>query len=530
MSVPVERLTALQGAAVLAGSSAEAMANGLQSLGQNLNDAVWNRNPAFQTFLNSLSGVDWKKTSTEARPTVEVMEQIADNIARVPNPMTRARIATQAFGAAGVQLLPILEKGAQGIRLLRLEAERRGITTQGDIDRANKLEYAERGLTLTLRNMGNTIASGVSPVLTDILTKMDEWLIANRSWIQTGIVEAVQRFGEFLKSIDWEGVTKGTGDFLKGVNDAVQGLGGWVKVTTTLFELWLGAKFLGMLANVVRVATALTGVGGWLLRAVPFLAPLGLLGGAGGEDREFSERKNQEYLRNRPRPAPAPTSAERQARERYEFDYYRSRGWSAEAAAGMTAQSRHESNFDPNAVGDRGAAYGIAQWHPDRQAAFRMWSGRDIRGSSFEDQVAFKFWEAIQGAERRAGDLIQGARSAGQAGALASTYYERPADRATNERDRAATAEDILRRLGPGGSPIRIASPAVPTPSQAAGAPRQLAEGVGRTGPVGAATQRVQVEIVGNLPPGVTARVRSASSGVDTPAPRVSTPLVLGAP
>jgi hypothetical protein len=38
-------------------------------------------------------------------------------------------------------------------------------------------------------------------------------------------------------------------------------------------------------------------------------------------------------------------------------------GWNPAQAAGLAANVRAESGFNPNAVGDNGAAYGIAQWH-----------------------------------------------------------------------------------------------------------------------------------------------------------------------
>src|SRR5260363_90445 len=46
-------------------------------------------------------------------------------------------------------------------------------------------------------------------------------------------------------------------------------------------------------------------------------------------------------------------------------------GWTHKQAAGIVANLKIESGLNPKAVGDGGKAYGIAQWHPPRQAEFR---------------------------------------------------------------------------------------------------------------------------------------------------------------
>lgn len=116
------------------------------------------------------------------------------------------------------------------------------------------------------------------------------------------------------------------------------------------------------------------------------------------------------------------------ARGQQALDYFVSQGWTQEQAAGIVAGLQHESNFNPSAVGDGGKAYGVAQWHPDRQAAFQQWLGKDIRQSTYEEQLAFVHYEMTQGKERAAGDRLRTAQTAPEAGAIFRRYYERPAD------------------------------------------------------------------------------------------------------
>lgn len=122
------------------------------------------------------------------------------------------------------------------------------------------------------------------------------------------------------------------------------------------------------------------------------------------------------------------------------YGFFRRMGWSHEQAAGIVANLQAESGMKANAVGDNGKAYGIAQWHPDRQAEFKKWAGKDIRQSSLDEQMAFVHYELTEGNERKAGALLKAAKNAQQAGEIMSRHYERPlaADAEASKRGAAA--------------------------------------------------------------------------------------------
>lgn len=110
------------------------------------------------------------------------------------------------------------------------------------------------------------------------------------------------------------------------------------------------------------------------------------------------------------------------------------------------ARLSRESGFNVNAEGDGGKAYGIAQWHPARQADFERQFGHNIRNSTFEEQLQFSDWE-LNHTEKKAGDRLRESRTAAEAGAAASLYYARPQD---TLGEASATARDATlwqRRL-----------------------------------------------------------------------------------
>jgi LysM repeat protein len=120
--------------------------------------------------------------------------------------------------------------------------------------------------------------------------------------------------------------------------------------------------------------------------------------------------------------------------------FFEGKGWTKEQAAGLVGNLITESKLDPTAVGDNGKAYGIAQWHPDRQAKFAQEYGKDIKNSTFEEQLEFVDWE-LRNNEKAAGKSLAGAKTASEAAAIVDKQYERSSGAALAERQ--ANAEQI---------------------------------------------------------------------------------------
>ena len=147
--------------------------------------------------------------------------------------------------------------------------------------------------------------------------------------------------------------------------------------------------------------------------------------------------------------------------------FFESKGWTAEQAAGIVANLQSESSMNSAAVGDGGKAYGVAQWHPDRQAAFAKWAGKDIRKSTLDEQLAFVHYELTQGNEQAAGNALRGATTAQRAGEIVSTRYERPADTAGEMVKRGALAQRMFGGIpGASGAAQGVGAPNVARAAQ----------------------------------------------------------------
>lgn len=108
-------------------------------------------------------------------------------------------------------------------------------------------------------------------------------------------------------------------------------------------------------------------------------------------------------------------------------NFFTGRGWSTEQSKGIAGNLFGESRYDIAAIGDGGKAYGLAQWHPDRQSIFERVFGKSIKGSTFEEQLAFVDWE-LRNNEKRAGSILRQQTTVEGSTEAFMRYYERPAN------------------------------------------------------------------------------------------------------
>ena len=113
---------------------------------------------------------------------------------------------------------------------------------------------------------------GLGPAIDNIVTRLSEWIEKNEYWLRPAALEWGKRIGDALTQLaeDFKKLTEGkeVGGFIgkvievgKAANDTANFFGGWGKSIKLLAEIWIGAKVVGMLANMAKlleVALALT--------------------------------------------------------------------------------------------------------------------------------------------------------------------------------------------------------------------------------------------------------------------------------
>ena len=129
--------------------------------------------------------------------------------------------------------------------------------------------------------------------------------------------------------------------------------------------------------------------------------------------------------------------------------FFQDRGYTKEQAAGIVGNLQAESGktMKTNALGDNGKAYGIAQWHPDRQKNFEKQFGHPIQESTFYEQLSFVDWE-LNHTEGKAGARIRQAKTAEESAKTFDSMYERSSGAAS--QNRIANANALMGNTGDG--------------------------------------------------------------------------------
>ena len=410
-----DHLRSLGGAASIAGASAEGMANSLTGLGNSLNDAFWGRNAGAVGLLSQLH-IGISRTADGSIDAEKAMRDLAGVMPGL-SAQTQNMIAAQ-LGVSDV--LPVLRQGTAAWDAYAAKQAALRPQIDGLVEKQSELGQSVREFGQVLGSVGDSFVDKFAGKLKNVVDTMTEMVKGSKDFLTTPIYETIGKW--------WRGDGGKSGK----PQDA-------------------GGSAPAIIGSAQAAAKPMSGAAG----SVPAPAP-----GAAS-------------------PASLVRIPGQAASADKVMDSLVAKGWTREQAAGMTANLGRESSFRANAVGDGGQAYGLAQWHPDRQRNFARWARRDIHGSSVEEQLGFMDYELRQGNEKPAGKRLMAAQSPEQAGQIVSRLYERPKDAGGEAAIRGQEAAKIADQAvsvtvrfenAPGGItasargdsgpvPVRVASP-----------------------------------------------------------------------
>lgn len=201
IGISTTSLQSLTGAAQLFGIQREEMTNGLKSLGDTLEDALYGRNQEALLMLNRL-GISIHKTKDGAIDSARAFRDLAGAISDPRlNPQSRALVA-RTFGIEN--LLPVLQRGKAGLSSLESQAARLGLVTDPKaIANADEFTMALNRLKASGSGLANTIGADLMPVMLPMLQSMDTWIEKNREATGSGIAHFVDDLGKKIGSLDF---------------------------------------------------------------------------------------------------------------------------------------------------------------------------------------------------------------------------------------------------------------------------------------------------------------------------------------
>jgi phage-related protein len=199
-------------------------------------------------------GVSVVDAAGRARPTMDVLKDVARTIQRMPDDATRAAAANKLFGRAWQELLPLLMQGPEGLAKASAEMQKLGRITGDEAAKAGRLADAQAALGKAISGVGNAVAGLLVPHLLPLVEGLTNLIAANREVIKTTLAEWFKEVGAALKEVDWASLGRALA-FLLDVA---------VKVGTELAK---------MAASTVRefnaIAQAVAGVIEWFARLWP---------------------------------------------------------------------------------------------------------------------------------------------------------------------------------------------------------------------------------------------------------------------
>lgn len=164
--VSVEALSALTYVAQMSDTDLQGLVKGLQRLSVAMFDTqVQGEEGSAALKALGVSAVD---ASGQIRPTEQVLLDLADKFANMPDGADKAALAIKLFGKEGMSLIPLLNQGRAGITALMEEAERFGLVINSQTAQAAELlnDNLDR-LRAMLEGVQRQIGAAVIPVLAD---------------------------------------------------------------------------------------------------------------------------------------------------------------------------------------------------------------------------------------------------------------------------------------------------------------------------------------------------------------------------
>lgn len=431
-----ESLKSAEYAARDLGASADEARGSIEGIAKFLRD-----NPGGEDLLKGI-GVQTRDANGNLKDTADLMVSIGQKLKAMPWYQ-----ANQYAGALGIdeKTLRAIQDDKFGAKL---EQNRKKLKDSG-LDQATKDAHAFmevlRGIGLQFETFSIQVQAALMGKLGPDLQRFATWfeqngpMIANRvADITVKLIDMVEKAGPYLQKI-W--------DFFVKLDEATDG---WsTKIIALLWVLnALGA--LSLISGVTRLAGAFLGLGSAIAGLSGASAILTPLAGAAALVYSSSLNEGEDEIVQRRHDAEDASAGEVRGGNDMATrvrGFFQGLGWTKEQASGITANLSQESGFRPDAVGDGGDAYGVAQWHKDRQEAFKKWAGFDIQKAPLEDQLRFVHYELTEGAEQKAGNLLKATQNAQDAGSVVSRYYERPGTTDEAKNREATTRGEMAAQL-----------------------------------------------------------------------------------
>ena len=443
LSMSARELDAWGKAVGTVGGTAEGFQNSLQTLASSIESFKLGEDSPAVAVLRSI-GVNIADSTGKMRPFKDMLLDVSDALQRYG---AQDQIRVGQMLGIDAPTLNLLRKGRQDVEGLFDQMYRSSRVTEESVKSAQDAQAAWANFKGEMKGVSDTLFVALAPAMiegTKQLENFGKWINDHHEEISEFFTDLVKDIGSLADSFDK--FSGGSDVAATKIIALTAALGGLIAVMTKPVAT---TKTALSALRVLGTVTGSTVAGG--LFALLHSSELNA-----GEDEEVAQlygRKPAELSKSDSNTLKAARDAwlkmqgiGKPKTERY-IDFFMKQGWTRAQAIGIVSNLMQESDLNPNAVGDNGKAFGLAQWHPDRQADFMKWAGKDIRAASEQEQLAFIQHELTKGSRKGAGDRLRAATASTQAAGIVSQYYESPAARDEEILKRGQLAQVLDRSL-----------------------------------------------------------------------------------
>jgi hypothetical protein len=410
LNMSITSLSRWQGAAKIAGFSADTATDGIRATEEAMAGAKLGQNNGAAAYLNQLLGPGWKKMND-----TQLLMAEAKKLQGLHG--GALALAESNIGGALGQSQDFISFLAQGPAALQKQlgqAQNNGAMTGGQAGALAALGQGINSLEGAVEGFATSVTATLAPDITKALSGVTSWLDKNRSAI-TGDIKGIFTDAEtFLKGVDWtgdwksfKGAIKDVSDYLKGVdwkgdfktfkdmmvdiNGVVRSIGGWKPALEVLAGLFVVSKLAPVVGVFASMASFVASIGTGLA-AIPALFPViaAAIVGAGLADMfmHSSTAANDTMSSLPPNGSQgAPITPMQAGKNMLAASNQYRRIFGDSGAAAIMANIQAESAGNPNAVNPTSGAAGLFQMLGGEAADFKRRMGVDVGNATLQQQL-----------------------------------------------------------------------------------------------------------------------------------------------
>lgn len=215
--ISAEELSTLGFAAEQSGSNLQAVEMGFKGMAMALKGA----HEGSQSQIDALNRLGLSLDDLEGKNPAEQFKLMSDRISQLEDPTEKAGLAMTLFSEAGLQLIPLMNEGADGIAALQNEARSLGLEMSGDTansaaalaDAMNRLKRSSAAIALVMGEaVAPIITEAIGPIV-GVTKAVVAWMAQNKGLVATVFLAgaAVMGIGAGITALGLASMAAGAG-------------------------------------------------------------------------------------------------------------------------------------------------------------------------------------------------------------------------------------------------------------------------------------------------------------------------------